>query len=194
MSGENRTERTKGGYEAENNPDIGNPIGLHERRLPPKPSPSTANASSTAGPKSDWMFGCARAGTSDQGVNGADAIGKYVQTTIHLQSQGVPLTERIRRYQDRPVSLFSVTYEAAAPKPVVAFPDFDGLGRGFVGDGEERHRPVLISSNSFPLKALQVGFANGSWSERICRWRAKHHQRPDRLFPTGRSRASNLTP
>ncbi len=77
------------------------------------------------------MLGCARAGTSDQGVDGADAIGKYVQTTIHLQSQGVPLTERIRRYQDRPVSLFSVTYEAAAPKPVVAFPDFDHLPNNF---------------------------------------------------------------
>jgi len=73
------------------------------------------------------MLGCAWAGTCDQGVNGTDAIGKYVQTTIHLQSQGVPLTERIRKYQDRPVSLFSVTYEAAAPKPVVAFPDFDHL-------------------------------------------------------------------
>lgn len=74
-----------------------------------------------------WTFGCAWAGERGETTWGKDAIGKYVQTTVRLQSQGVPLTEQIRRYQDRPIYLFSVTYEAPASKPVAAFPDFDHL-------------------------------------------------------------------
>ena len=85
------------------------------------PSPGTSN----------WIFGCAWTGSCDSAVKGTDRIGKFVQTTIHLQSQGIPLTETIRKYHDRPVSLFSVTYEAASPKPVVAFPDFDHLPARF---------------------------------------------------------------
>jgi hypothetical protein len=98
---------------------------------PPKPVPVYGECVVATRSKADWTFGCAWEGTCDPCVDGSDAIGKYVQTTIHLQSQGVPLTERIRRYQDRPVSLFSVTYEAAALKPVVAFPDFDHLPKNF---------------------------------------------------------------
>jgi hypothetical protein len=85
----------------------------------------------SASGKPGWTFGCAWAGTCDRCVEASDAIGKYVETTIHTQSQGVPITERIRKYQDRPVSLFSLTYEAAAAKPVAAFPDFDHLPSSF---------------------------------------------------------------
>ena len=41
--------------------------------------------------------------------------------------QGVALTESIRSYPDKSVELFTLTYDRAATKPVVAFPDFDQL-------------------------------------------------------------------
>jgi hypothetical protein len=101
-------------------------------------SAQTATRDSTAGEyiissgeTADWTFACNWPRERSASAAGTDAIGKYEQTTIHTRSDGVPLTEAIRRYQDRPVVLFTVTYEAAAPKPVAVFPDFDHLPETF---------------------------------------------------------------
>jgi len=92
-----------------------------------EPVPVSAECIISSPEKPGWMFGSAWKGSCDAFTEGTDNIGRFFQTTIHLQSQDVPLTERIRKYRDRPISLFSVTYEAASPRAVVEFPDFDHL-------------------------------------------------------------------
>jgi hypothetical protein len=94
---------------------------------PPTPLPIISRYIIQSGTNPDWTLGCDHSDKTDPNIAGADAIGQYIQTTIHAQSQGVPLTETIRTYQNRPVSLFSVRYDAPAPHPVVVFPDFNHL-------------------------------------------------------------------
>ncbi len=79
----------------------------------------------------DWSLGCDCPAPDEQGVVGTDHLGDYHQTTIRLCREGVPLTERIRSYDKRPVTLFALTYQAASDKPLVSFPDFDHLPRDF---------------------------------------------------------------
>lgn len=81
--------------------------------------------------RSDWSLGCDCPPPDERGVVGTDGLGDYHQTTIRLSREGVPLTERIRSYDKRPVTLFSLTYQAASDKPLVSFPDFDHLPRDF---------------------------------------------------------------
>jgi hypothetical protein len=78
-----------------------------------------------------WCLGCPIANPQERGVAGSDRIGDYHQTTIRQADQGVPLTERIRSYDKRPATLFSLTYQAASDQPLSPFPVFDELPRDY---------------------------------------------------------------
>ena len=56
------------------------------------------------------------------------------------------LTESVRAYHGKDVALFSLTYNTPAPKPVVAFPDFDQLPADFhvMSFEENPHSPVAF--------------------------------------------------
>jgi hypothetical protein len=106
----------------------------------------TGNYVIAASGNPDWTLGCGWTGSSDKGIEGADVIGPYVDTTIHLQSHGVPLTGKIRWYQNKTLAMFSLTYEAAAAKPLLAFPDFDRLPKNFhvMSFRQKAHSPVAF--------------------------------------------------
>ena len=94
----------------------------------------------------DWTLGCGWTGSSGKSVEAADPVGKYVQTTIHLQSDGVPLTAKIRSYQNKPLVMFCLTYESTAPKPLMDFPHFDVLPKNFhvMCFRQKAHSPVAF--------------------------------------------------
>jgi len=58
---------------------------------------------------------------------GSDRVGKFHALSFKLNRGGTPLIAGIRTYDDKSIALFSVTYEAAAARPVMAFPDFASL-------------------------------------------------------------------
>jgi hypothetical protein len=61
---------------------------------------------------------------------GADRGGRYLERSVNLDRRGVPLTAAIRVYDDKPLALFSLTYQGAAAQPVLAFPDFASVPAG----------------------------------------------------------------
>jgi hypothetical protein len=94
----------------------------------------------------DWQFGFNWTGKDESKSSDTDGIGQYEQVSRHLVVQGVPLTESIRTYPGKSVSLFTVTYDAAADKPLVAFPDFDQLPANLhvMSYREKAHAPVAF--------------------------------------------------
>lgn len=93
----------------------------------------------------DWAISCDWQGETT-GQAGSDAIGKYSEITFSTRSEGVPMLERIRTYQDRPLVLFSVTYLAASEKKAGAFPVFDRLPANLhiMSYRQKAHSPVAF--------------------------------------------------
>jgi hypothetical protein len=69
---------------------------------------------------------------SEQGiVESSDKIGEYKQLVGHLKKDGIPLTASVRLYENRPIAVYSLTYDAPAEKPILDFPDFTSLPPAF---------------------------------------------------------------
>jgi hypothetical protein len=93
-----------------------------------------------------WRFGFKLDSGKVSTASGTDKIGDYDEVSQQVEIQGVGLTESVRSYHGKDVSLFSLTYNMAAPKPVVAFPDFDQLPASFhvMSFQEKAHSPVTF--------------------------------------------------
>jgi len=63
-------------------------------------------------------------------ASGSDRVGKYHEQRVSLDRNGIPLTAAIRIYDDKPIALYSLTYESGAPRAVMAFPDFAAVPNG----------------------------------------------------------------
>jgi hypothetical protein len=106
-----------------------------------------------------WNFsGDLGRGTRDlRSTTRSDNLGKYHEQSASLDVNGTPLLAALRIYDEKPIALFSLTFKAAASKPLIAFPDFiavpDGChifsyrNRAFAPpafDGESGSTPRLI--------------------------------------------------
>lgn len=78
-----------------------------------------------------WLLAGTFDGPIDNVGRGSDRLGDYVEMTAHFIRDKTPLTEQVKFYKQRSIALFSLTYEAAARKPVAAFPDFTDLPASF---------------------------------------------------------------
>lgn len=76
-----------------------------------------------------WRFsGTLGQGLADlQTTAGSDRVGRFHEQSGSLEQSGTPLRVSLRIYDDKPVALFSLTYQSATSRPSIAFPDFAAL-------------------------------------------------------------------
>jgi hypothetical protein len=92
-----------------------------------------------------WAISCKWPG-SDKPAQGSDSIGKFSEISLSTTLSGTPVLERIRSYDDRPLALFSLTYQSAAAQPIGPFPVFDRLPRSFhvMSYAQRPHAPIAF--------------------------------------------------